>query len=95
MSSHGDKQWLCQICGLRQELPPWGKDGKSPSFEVYDCCGVEFGYEDSSPKAADAYRQAWLARGAPWFHDAAKPPGWVLEKQLSAIEISAGSPRPA
>lgn len=90
-----DERWYCRVCGLRQDSRPWGEDGKTPSFEVCDCCGVEFGYEDSSPKAADAYRQAWLARGAPWFHDAAKPPGWALEKQLSAMGISASSPRPA
>ncbi|MFO0575564.1 MAG: hypothetical protein U1A78_16335 [Polyangia bacterium] len=80
-----DRAWHCRVCGLRQKSQPWGMDGKTPSFEICDCCGVEFGYEDASPQAAEAYRRSWLARGAPWFHEAAKPSSWDLEKQLAFI----------
>lgn len=78
MLSDDGERWRCRVCGLRQGSPPWGEDGKTPSFEICDCCGVEFGYEDASPKAAEAYRQAWLARGAPGSMtqpDSRAPPG--------------------
>jgi hypothetical protein len=38
----------CRVCGLDQQSPPWGVDGKSPTYAICDCCGVEFGYEDST-----------------------------------------------
>lgn len=37
----------CRVCGLLQYQPPWGKDGYTPGFEICDCCGIEFSYEDA------------------------------------------------
>ena len=75
----------CRVCGLRQEDAPWGPDGKIPTHEICDCCGVEFGYEDSSVKSALNYRNEWLKEGARWFRPKAKPSNWNLEKQLTCI----------
>lgn len=41
----------CRVCGLDQRELPWGEDGTSLTFAICDCCGVEFGYEDSAGEA--------------------------------------------
>lgn len=50
----------CRVCGRRHEEPPWGADSRSPTFEICDRCGTEFGYEDATPDAAQAARERWL-----------------------------------
>lgn len=77
--------WACRVCGRLHEGPPWGEDGRTASFEICRCCGVEFGYEDVSPQAARHYRAAWLAGGAVWFSPEARPPEWSLEAQLVRV----------
>ena len=72
----------CRVCGLQQAEPPWGEDGKSPTFDICDCCGVEFGYEDSLSAGVERYRAEWLKKGAPWLRPSARPPDWSLERQL-------------
>lgn len=42
---------VCRVCGAKQLEPPWGNDGLTPSYEICDCCGVEFGYEDMNLNA--------------------------------------------
>jgi len=73
------------VCGLRQEESPWGDDGKTPSFNICDCCGVEFGYEDNNLEAVKSYRKSWLQDGAKWFNSKAKPFDWNLKKQTKDI----------
>jgi hypothetical protein len=34
------------VCGLQQPALQWGDDVNSPTFDICDCCGTEFGYED-------------------------------------------------
>ena len=34
----------CRVCGKVQDDPTWGEDGKTPTFDICDCCGVQFGY---------------------------------------------------
>ncbi|WP_211263927.1 hypothetical protein [Streptosporangium amethystogenes] len=65
--------------------PPPGRSalgGRTPSFEICPCCGVEFGYEDATPQAVSAHRRDWLAAGATWSAPSREPPGWDLERQL-------------
>jgi len=75
-------EYCCRVCGLRHDDPPWGVDGRTPLFELCDCCGVEFGYQDSTPVGAKRFRDAWLTAGAAWYKPAGRPPGWQLEAQL-------------
>jgi hypothetical protein len=80
----------CRVCGLLYvaEDPadlPWGEDGKNPSFWFCDCCGVEFGYEDSLPEGARRYRKRWLDSGAQWHDPGAQPPRSNLDEQLAAV----------
>ncbi|MBP0000045.1 MAG: hypothetical protein J7641_13790 [Cyanobacteria bacterium SID2] len=76
---------ICRICGLLQLNPPWGIDGRTPSFEICDCCGAEFGYNDVTLQTIYQYRQSWLSQGANWFDRTQKPEGWSLEAQLKQI----------
>lgn len=77
--------YFCRICGLREEQPPWGKDGKTPSFEICSCCGAEFGYNDATQVAIAHFRKNWLDTGAKWFDYSKKSGNWSLEEQLKQI----------
>jgi hypothetical protein len=80
-----DTSYYCRVCGLAQKEPPWGADGRTPSFNYCDCCGVEFGYQDATVHAAKAFRRKWLERGAPWSTPKSKPNYWNLDAQLKNI----------
>lgn len=82
---HNDSLF-CPVCGLEQDEAPWGADGKTPSFEICVCCGVEFGIEDYTIEGAKSYRQRWLANGAKWYVPELKPENWDLEKQLDNLK---------
>lgn len=75
----------CRVCGLQMPQPPWGIDGRSPTFEHCPCCGVEFGYADATPVAARRYREAWLEEGARWSEPEEAPCCWALDEQLAAV----------
>lgn len=78
-------QLKCRVCGLVQDEPPWGEDGKTATFDICDCCGVEFGYQDSTGESVRRYRQAWLKSGALWRNPKNMPADWDLESQLRAV----------
>ena len=78
-------KFTCRVCGLRQPIAPWGKDDKTPTFEICDCCGVEFGYEDATPEAISRYRSVWVAKGFEWFNKKRRPKGWSVAEQLACV----------
>jgi hypothetical protein len=78
-------RYFCRVCGLKQVSPPWGEGGETPSFEICECCGVEFGYEDSTLAGIRSYRAGWLDKGARWFKPRLKPPGWDAAAQLQNV----------
>ena len=80
-----DKRKVCRVCGLEQSEFPWGEDGKTASFEICDCCGVEFGYEDCTVSGVLNARRRWLDSGANWSVPKSKPNEWNLESSLSQI----------
>ena len=49
MLNNGNKsESICRVYGLEyNNFYLWGEDGNLPSFDVYFCCGTEFGYKDS------------------------------------------------
>ena len=65
---------------------PWGDDGKTPTFDICPCCGVEWGNEDYTTESRTEYRNKWLADGAKWFEPQKKPVNWNLEEQLKDID---------
>ncbi|KAA5536816.1 hypothetical protein F0919_03860 [Taibaiella lutea] len=75
----------CRVCGLYIEDAPWGEDGKSPTYEICPCCGVEFGNEDYILESVRSYRKKWLDNGTNWFINKAKPLNWTPEEQLTLI----------
>lgn len=75
-----DEKMVCRVCGLLQHEPPWGDDGKSPNFDICSCCGVEFGYEDSSKVSVINYRKVWLEHGTKWFDLKKMPEHWCAQE---------------
>ena len=54
----------CPICGLPLDFAPWGDDGKTPTYEICPCCGVEWGNEDYTPESRKECLNKWLVAGA-------------------------------
>ena len=77
--------YVCRVCGAEQLDPPWGEDGKNATFDLCDCCGVEFGYEDATLMGIRRYREEWLSNGAKWKVEKEKPKDWLLEQQLKNV----------
>ena len=80
-----DALYRCRVCGCRNPDPPWGADGKCPTYTSCPCCGVEFGYQDSSPESARWFRERWLTAGASWGAPDFRPPGWDVSEQLRHV----------
>jgi hypothetical protein len=87
MPNSDDPQLHCRVCGFQLLDPPWGEDGCTPTFEYCPCCGVEFGYQDSTPSSTRRYRKQWITRGMPWDLEDAKPDQWDSASQLKHIPI--------
>lgn len=78
---------ICRVCGLKyRDFFPWGEHGDVPSHEICDCCGIEFGYEDTTPESSKMNRKRWIENGTRWFRPEKKSAGWNLEEQLKNIE---------
>lgn len=76
---------FCRVCGLEQPYPQYGEDGCSPTFEICECCGVEFGYEDTTAVGVKRFRHAWELNGRKWFEPDKMPENWSWEKQKLKI----------
>lgn len=72
----------CFVCGLPQGTPPWGDDGKTPTFDICPCCGSEFGYEDATDTGVFRSRKRWSERGYAWEDPKSRPEGWDVRIQL-------------
>ncbi|WP_244269261.1 hypothetical protein [Pantoea septica] len=77
--------YICRACGAEQLDAPWGDDGESPTYDICDCCGIEFGYEDSTLEGVKKYRTKWLGDGAKWHNKKTEPENWSVIEQLSSI----------
>ncbi len=78
-------KYACRVCGFLHISPPWGFDGSTPNYNICECCGVEFGYEDCLVKSVKQYRIRWLEGGCKWWSRKHKPENWDLETQLKNI----------
>jgi hypothetical protein len=76
---------FCRVCGYESDSPSWGEDGRTPSFEICPCCGVEWGYEDSLREGVLAHREAWFADGAKWTHEDVLHDGLTIEERLARV----------
>lgn len=77
----------CRVCGFELVMPPWGPDDQTPTWEICDCCGTEFGYEDCTIASTKKRRFEWLASGAKWFDEKLKPTDWSVDAQFDGIPI--------
>jgi hypothetical protein len=75
----------CRVCGAPSDELPWGEDGNTPSFNICNCCGVEFGYEDCNLSSIRIYRNQWVSKGYPWYHKKLKPYKWDLLKAVQQL----------
>lgn len=75
----------CRICGYSNEDFPWGEDGKSPTFQICPCCGVQFGVGDITSADIQQYRTEWAKHNYKWFEPDKKPSDWSLEEQMKNI----------
>lgn len=80
-----DERYICRICGYRLKFKIWGEDGKSPSYEICPCCGVEFGNEDYTLTSILNYRKRWIEAGCNWFLAQNKPLNWSYKAQLENV----------
>jgi len=77
----------CRVCDLYIENLPWGEDGETPTYEICDCCGVEFGYEDCTVESANIYSEKWIVKGCISFSPSKKPKDWNMQEQIKNIPI--------
>ena len=75
----------CRVCGCYSDSFPWGADGKSPSYQICPCCGVQFGKEDITLESINEYREKWLGKGGDWFAKEEKPELWNREEQMKNV----------
>jgi len=75
------EKFYCRICGYRLGFEPWGDDGKTPTYEICPCCGVEFGNEDCTIKSIKEYRESWIKSGCKWFEQSKRATTWSWENQ--------------
>lgn len=75
----------CRVCGYELLEPPWGNDGRSPTWDICPCCGTEFGYEDCTPESARKMRQEWISNGKKWFDETKMPKDWDFDHQRGCI----------
>lgn len=77
----------CPVCGFNK-LSEQPYDDGNPSYEICNCCGFEFGYDDASEgHSFELYRRKWIQSGAIWFSQKEKPLKWDLKNQLENINV--------
>lgn len=79
--------YRCHVCGWQLVEAPWGESGVDPTWDICECCGCEFGYQDALPAGVLKHRERWLASGAKWSEPQSRPPEWDLQQQLNCIPI--------
>jgi hypothetical protein len=71
--------------------PPYSQHFGTPSYEVCNCCGFEFGNDDQPgtglPVSFEEYLSAWAADQHRWFSPGKKPENWSLENQLIGLRL--------
>jgi len=75
----------CRVCGYYSKDYPWGEDGKSPTYQLCPCCGVQYGVKDITPEEIQNERELWIKNKYKWFDSNLKPANWSSEEQLKNI----------
>ena len=82
------KCYKCPVCGNDQlDEPPYDEHGCA-LFGICPCCGVEFGYDDSTASHA-RLREKWLKAGAAWWSKTTPAPqAWNAAAQLKKAGLA-------
>lgn len=82
--------FLCPACGTDLDFEPWR--GRSPSYEICPCCGIQFGLDDFIPGEATErwrfhaeWRQRWIRGGMQRWSTDEQPPDWDPREQLKRV----------
>jgi hypothetical protein len=71
--------------------PPYGNYFGTPSYDVCDCCGFEYGNDDEPgtgvAQSFPSYLAEWNSNGQRWFDPSKKPTEWDLQTQLRVAGI--------
>jgi len=81
---------LCRVCGYFSDDPPWGLDGRCPTYEYCPCCGVEWGYQDSLPASVERFRSEWVQRGGTWTNRTIPADGLTTNERLRRLDTHWG-----
>lgn len=78
--------YICPVCGY-DELDELPYDDGTPSMDICDCCGFQFGVTDYDEHISfEEWRQRWIAIGMPWGNDEIeKPENWNPREQLQNL----------
>jgi hypothetical protein len=72
--------------------PPYGAYFGSASYEICECCGFEYGYDDEPGSGAglsfEEYLKEWINAGCQWFTLGRRPNGWDLDEQLTQAGLT-------
>lgn len=75
---------FCRICGLDHGEEGVRMSSGMPTFNICECCGTEFGYDDLNNWSQ--YRKYWLYElKCKWMDETYKPANWSLCTQLLNI----------
>lgn len=80
-------KYICPVCGYPNLDEQSMDENGRPSFDICDCCGIEFGYEDCTATSIAEFRDKWIKSGGQWFCENEKPDNWDIKEQLSNINI--------
>lgn len=79
--------YICLVCGYDKLSQIPYDVNNNPSYEICDCCGFEYGYDDlSNGDTYESYRKKWIESGARWFNQSKQPINWSLEQQLNVLK---------
>lgn len=90
----------CPVCGFDGLAEPAYFDAESPSDDICECCGFQFGLHDFSVDGVDRsvfheqWRERWIAGGCLWWSTTPPPPDWSAQRQLERIGIRRSIDRP-
>lgn len=79
----------CRACGF-DHFPdfPWGENGKLASFDICECCGIQYGYDDDgTAESCYKVRKYWVENEqcAFWSPNRQPPDNWSPSQQLRWI----------
>jgi len=78
---------ICPICGYtRLQMSPYDEHGY-PSYEICDCCGFEYGFDDDSEGYSfENYREKWINEGFKFSNDKMQPETWNRQTMIKQLE---------